>query len=297
MELHQLRYFVSVARLGNFTRAAEQCHVSQPSLSQQVQKLERQLGQRLLDRLGRRAVLTEAGQALFDRAVAILPALDDAEREVKEFGKGKGRLAVGAIPTIAPYLFPDTVQDFSRLHPTVELILHEDLTGHLLASTVGGELDMAVLALPVTDERLHKEVLLSEPLLLALPEGHRLCGKRKITLADVREERFVVLDEMHCLGEQILHFCRAEGCQRLKCRSSQLSTVLALVALGQGVSLVPRMARPARERAGQVVFRELAEGGPKRTIAAVWHKDRYHSKVGKQFLDILRGQSARWVTF
>lgn len=295
MELHQLRYFVSVATLGNFSRAAEQCHVSQPSLSQQIQKLERRLGQRLLDRLGKRAVLTEAGRALFDRAVPILAAIDDAEREVKDFDQEKGRLAVGAIPTIAPYLLPDTVREFSGLHPSVELILHEDLTGHLLAAAAAGELDIAVLALPVADERLHKEVLFSEPLLLALPEGHRLCSKRKITLADVREERFVVLDEMHCLGEQILHFCRAEGCQRLMCRSSQLSTILALVELGQGVSLVPRMARTVREKASVVVFRELAEG-PTRTIVAVWHKDRYHGKAGKRFLEILRGHSARWAT-
>lgn len=296
MELHQLRYFVSVARLGNFSRAAEQCHVSQPSLSQQIQKLERRLGQRLLDRLGKRAVVTEAGRALFDRAVGILAAVDDAEREVKDFDQEKGRLAVGAIPTIAPYLLPDTVRDFAGRYPLVDLILHEDLTGHLLAAAVAGELDMAVLAMPVADERLHKEVLFSEPLLLALPKGHRLCGKRKITLADVREERFVVLDEMHCLGEQILHFCRAEGCQRLICRSSQLSTVLALVELGQGISLVPRMARPVRQKAGAVVFRKLAEGEPTRTIAAVWHKDRYHGKAGERFLQILREHCARWET-
>lgn len=294
MELHQLRYFVSVARLGNFSRAAEQCHVSQPSLSQQIQKLERRLGQRLLDRLGKRAVLTEAGRALFERAVAILAAVDDAEREVKDFDQEKGRLTVGAIPTIAPYLLPDTVREFSNRHPLVDLILHEDLTAHLLAGAATGELDMAVLALPVADDRLHKEVLFSEPLLLALPEGHRLCGKRKITLADVREERFVVLDEMHCLGEQILHFCRAEGCQRLMCRSSQLSTVLALVALGQGISLVPRMARPVREQAHPVVFRQLAQGAPTRTLAAVWHKDRYQSKAGERFLEILRGHGAHW---
>lgn len=296
MELHQLRYFVAVARLGNFSRAAEQCHVSQPSLSQQIQKLERRLGQRLLDRLGKHAVPTEAGRALFDRAVTILAAVDDAEREVKDFDQEKGRLIVGAIPTIAPYLLPDTVREFASRHPSVDLILHEDLTGHLLAGAAAGELDMAVLALPVADDRLHKEVLFNEPLLLALPKGHRLCGKRKITLADVREERFVVLDEMHCLGKQILHFCRAEGCQRLMCRSAQLSTVLALVELGQGISLVPRMARPIQKQVTSVVFRELAEGAPSRTIAAVWHKGRYHSKAGKVFLEILRRHCVRLST-
>lgn len=288
MELHQLRYFVSVAKLGNFSRAAEQCHVSQPSLSQQIQKLERRLEQRLLDRLGKRAILTEAGRALFDRAVAILAAVDDAEREVRDFNQDKGQLVVGAIPTIAPYLLPDTVREFASRHPSVDLILHEDLTRHLLVGATSGELHIALLALPIADERLHKEVLFSEPLLLALPVGHRLCGKRKISLADVRDERFIVLDEMHCLGEQILHFCRSEECQRLVCRSSQISTILALVGLGQGISLVPRMARPAQSKTGSVVFRELSDERLARTIVAVWHKDRYHGKIGDRFLEILR---------
>jgi LysR family hydrogen peroxide-inducible transcriptional activator len=287
MELHQLRYFVSVAKLANFSRAAKRCHVSQPSLSQQIQKLERRLGQKLLDRLGKRTVLTEAGKLLFDRAVAILAAVEDAEREVRDFDQEKGHLKIGAIPTIAPYLLPDLIRQFSKRYRSVDLILHEDLTEHLLAAAVSGDLDMAILALPVAEERLHKEVLFSEPLLLALPQGHRLCRKARITLADVREERFIVLDEMHCLGEQILQICRAEGCQRLVCRSAQLSTVLALVALGQGVSLVPRMARPPDGRAGPVVFRKLSDNVPTRTVVAVWHKDRYHGKAGQRFLEML----------
>lgn len=125
-----------------------------------------------------------------------------------------------------------------------------------------------------------------------MPAGHRLLAKKKIALADVREERFIVLDEMHCLGEQVLYFCREGGCRRITCRSSQLSTVLTLVALGQGVSLVPEMARPAHDAAGPVVFRHLADCRPQRTIAAVWHKDRYHGAAGVRFLAALKGRVA-----
>lgn len=296
MELHQLRYFVAVAKLGNFSRAAEHCHVSQPSLSQQIQKLERRLGQRLIDRLGKHAVLTEAGRALFDRAVAILTAVEDAEREITDFRREKGRLTIGAIPTIAPYLLPRLVREFSGRYRLVDLILHEDLTGHLLNAAASGDLDIAILAWPVADDRLHTEVLFTEPLLLALPKGHRLCTKPKIALADLREERFIVLDEIHCLGEQILHLCRAEGCHRLVCRSAQLSTVLALVALGQGISFIPRMAQPAEHQAKAVVFRQLGENTPRRTVVAVWHKDRYHGKAGGRFLEMLRSHCARWRT-
>src|SRR5262245_54228885 len=155
MELHQLRYFVAVAQAGSFSRAAERCHVSQPSLSQQIQKLENKLGHRLLDRLGRRAVLTEAGKVLYDRAAMILAAVDNAERQVKDFdATGGGRLAVGAIPTVAPYILPDALEAFARLHPSVEVMIQEDLTGRLLEAAVAGDLDLALVALPVGNERL-----------------------------------------------------------------------------------------------------------------------------------------------
>src|SRR5262249_31952158 len=140
MELHQLRYFVAVAQTGNFSRAAERCHVSQPSLSQQILKLEHRLGQPLFNRLGRPAVLTDAGRLLLDRATAILASLDDAERRLLAGDEHQGgRLAIGAIPTIAPYLLPPTLEGFVRACPNVELIIREDVTEHLLAAVVEGE--------------------------------------------------------------------------------------------------------------------------------------------------------------
>src|SRR2546423_2374496 len=142
MELHQLRYFVRVAQTGNFSRAAELCRISQPSLSQQILKLERELGQRLLDRLGRRAVPTDAGRLLLERATAILSAIDETEHRVKDFDQLKGgKLTVGAIPTIAPYLLPQALQGFLRRYPAVDVTVHEDLTQHLVAAAVAGELD------------------------------------------------------------------------------------------------------------------------------------------------------------
>src|SRR5437016_965007 len=133
MEMHQLRYFVAVARAGNFSRAAERCHVSQPSLSQQIQKLERGVGQRLFDRLGRKAVLTDAGRLLLERATTILTAVEDAAQQLKEFDQlAGGGLAIGAIPTVAPYLLPAALKNFIRQCPHVELTVHEDLTRRLL---------------------------------------------------------------------------------------------------------------------------------------------------------------------
>src|ERR1700739_903935 len=131
MEMHQIRYFVALAQTGSFSSAAERCHVSQPSLSQQIQKLERGLKQQLLERLGRRVALTDAGRLLLDRATAILAAVEDAARRVSQDGEKGGRLALGAIPTIAPYLLPVVLRRFLDRHPSVDLTVHEDVTSQL----------------------------------------------------------------------------------------------------------------------------------------------------------------------
>ncbi|MCL6502781.1 MAG: LysR family transcriptional regulator [Pirellulales bacterium] len=293
MEVHQLRYFVAVAQTGSFSRAAEQCHVSQPALSQQIQKLERSLGHRLFHRLGKRVALSEAGRLLLQQAQQILTLLENAERQVKDFDQlAHGQLTVGAIPTIAPYVLPDVIQAYTRRFPQVELLIHEDLTAHLVDAVGTGELDLALAALPIHDGRLVCEALFTEPLLLALPRQHPLAARRRIALEDLRDERFILLDEMHCLGEQILAICRHEGCHRIGCRSSQLTTVQALIALGQGISLLPEMARAA-DNDGQIVYRPLAGGDYQRTVGVIRHRDRYHGAAAVQFLKLLRERSKR----
>jgi LysR family hydrogen peroxide-inducible transcriptional activator len=293
MELHQLRYFVAVAQTGNFSRAAERCHVSQPSLSQQIIKLEHHLRQPLLNRLGRRAVLTDAGRMLLDRATAILAAVDDAQQRLRDADELKGgRLAIGAIPTIAPYLLPRALAEFARCCPDVELAVTEDVTHHLVREVAEGDLDLAVAALPIDDERMHVEPLLTEPLFLAVGRGHPLARRRRITVQDLTGKRFILLNEMHCLGEQILSFCRANDCQpQIACRSAQIATVQALIALGQGVSLLPDMARRA-DRGHTLIYRTLVDDQPRRTLAVIWHRHHYHSPAAERFLTGMRAWAA-----
>jgi LysR family hydrogen peroxide-inducible transcriptional activator len=291
MEMHQLRYFVAVAQTGNFSRAAERCHVSQPSLSQQILKLEHQLGKPLFQRLGRRAVLTDPGRLLLDRASAILAAVDDTERRLRagDVAHG-GRLAVGAIPTIAPYMMPRTLERFAERCPKIELTVWEDVTQNLVTAVVDGELDLAIIALPIEDNRLDSETLFSEPLFVALAADHPLCRRRRITIQNLADERFILLNEMHCLGEQVLSFCRANECQpQIACRSAQIATIQALIALRQGISLLPDMARRA-DRSRTLVYRPIAKDQPRRTIAVVWHRHHYHSPLAQRFLAELR----RW---
>jgi LysR family hydrogen peroxide-inducible transcriptional activator len=289
MELHQLRYFVAVAQSGNFSRAAERCHVSQPSLSQQILKLERRLGQPLFSRLGRRAVLTDAGRMLLDRAMTVLATVDDAERRLRAGDQiHTGRLAIGAIPTIAPYLLPPILKVFVKRCPRVELIVREDVTQHLVSAVVDGELDLVLVALPIADEHLQTEPLFAEPLLLAVPPRHALAKRRRVGIKDLAGERFILLGEMHCLGEQVLNLCRAHEClPQITCRSAQIATIQSLIALGQGVSILPEMARAA-DRTGKLVYRSLVNDGPRRTIAVSFHRHYYHSPLAEEFLSILR---------
>ena len=165
-----------------------------------------------LVRLGRRVVPTDAGRLLVDRAAAILAAVDDAARRLSdEAGQPGGRLAIGVIPTVAPYLLPPVLGRFMRQCPDVELALREDVTRELIPAVAAGDLDMAIVALPVADERLPTAPLLTEQLWPVTPRRHILARKPRITLDDLRQEPFILLNEEHCLGEEVLTFCRSRA--------------------------------------------------------------------------------------
>jgi LysR family hydrogen peroxide-inducible transcriptional activator len=289
MELHQLRYFVAVAELGHFTRAAERCLVAQPSLSQQISKLEAELGKPLFDRLGRVVRLTDAGRTLYEQAVAILASVEEAKRQVADgSGEQAGVVSVGAIPTVAPFLLPAVASAFQRRWHGSRCIIFEDLTAHVIENCLRGELDVGILALPVSDPRLHVEPLFEEELLLALPAGHPLTKKRKVTIEDLNGQAFILLSEMHCLGQQIVSFCNQESCSPfMVCRSAQLLTVQELVSVGHGVSLLPAMACEF-DRHSRRVYRRLAGPAPSRTLGMIWHKQRYQQPPVRRFVEMMR---------
>ena len=291
MELHQLRYFVAVAETGSFTRAAEREGVTQPTLSEQILRLESKdkgIGRQLFDRLGRKVVLTDAGHVLLGHAQGILAAMGEAERAVRDSTEG-GRLRVGAIPTVAPFLLPRAVTTFHKAHPAVRLQLKEDLTERLLADLLSGDLDVGLMALPVRDDRLHVEKLFTEPLVVALPPKHRLAARTEVKLGDVVDEPFILLDDVHCFGDQVLSFCHRGGLEpRVVCRGEQIVTLLAMVAAGQGVSVVPEMAAVA-DAAKSCVYRPLGKPAPTRTLCAVWHKQRYRPASLRAFVQVVQG--------
>jgi len=287
MEMHQLRYMVAVARAGNFSRAAEQCHVSQPSLSQQIQKLEQELGERLFLRLKRQARLTPAGEAFLRRAERILQEVEAAKREAEESQHLlRGTLTVGVLPTLAPYLLPPLVSRFHAKHPNVEMVVVEDTTAQLLKFALSGEIDLALASLPITDNRFEVRELFAEELLVALPPNHPLAQKRLLRAKDLEHERFIVMKEGHCLGDQVLHFCERRAVRpNISFRSAQLETIQALVCAGMGLSLIPAMAvRAGASKQRQPVYRRLEPPRPQRTIVALWPRQRPLSRAATALL-------------
>ena len=285
MEMHQLRYVVAVARAGNFSRAAEQCHLSQPSLSQQILKLEEELGERLFDRMKREAKLTPHGEAFLPRALKILEEVDLAKREACDAqGLLRGRLIVGVLPTIAPYLLPELLAVFAKKFPGVEIVVQEDTTAQLLKLAHACEIDFALASRPIQDVRMEVKDLFTEELRLAVPHGHRLTRKRSVSLADLEREPFIVMKEGHCLGDQVLNFCERRDLKpKIMFRSAQLETIQALVYSGVGISLVPAMATRSK-RADSPEYRSVLGPKPERKIVAVWPKQRPISRVASEFL-------------
>lgn len=287
MEMHQLRYMVALARTGNFSRAAEQCNVAQPSLSQQIQKLEDELGERLFDRMKRQVRLTPHGTAFLRRAVRILEEVDAARREAADALDLKhGSVAIGVLPTIAPYLLPGIMARFSAQYTGVDLTVHEDTTAQLLKLVHAYEIDFAVVAEPIADDRLTITELFTEELLLALPSKHPLAKKRTLTTADLSDEKLIVMKAGHCLGDQVLGFCeRQEVKPRISFRSAQLETVQELVCAGLGLSLVPTMARRHATKRTPV-YRSLKGPAPERRIVLVWPKQRPPGRAAAELVKL-----------
>jgi LysR family hydrogen peroxide-inducible transcriptional activator len=292
MEMHQLRYMVALARTGSFSRAAEHCHVAQPSLSQQIQKLEDELGERLFDRLRRQTQLTPHGAAFLRRAVRILEEVDAARREAGDALDLKhGTVALGVLPTIAPYLLPPVMTRFSARFPGVDLTVHEDTTAQLLKLVHAYEIDFALVSQPVSEHRLTVTELFAEELLLALPPRHALAKKQTLTPADLRDEKLIVMKAGHCLGDQVLGFCeRQEVKPRIRFRSAQLETVQELVCAGLGLSLVPAMARRGKTQRAPV-YRSLKSPRPERKLVLVWPGQRPPGRAAAELVKLFTEQS------
>ncbi len=244
MNIRDLKYIVAVAELEHFGKAAAACHVSQPALSGQIRKVEEQLGVRLFERTKRSVRLTGAGERIVERARAILDQIDQIEGIARTLTDPlAGTLHIGMIPTIAPYLTPKFLPAAARSLPNLDIRLYEGQTATLEQKLNDGEIDAAILATPVQDTRLEDIALYEEPFWVALPSGHPMAGQDAVDVRDIHLEDFLLLEDGHCFRDQVISFCTAvlDSEARFRTQQTSLTTILALVSAGAGVTLVPAM--------------------------------------------------------
>ena len=273
MNLRDLRYLVALADTLHFGKAAEACHVSQPTLSAQIKKLEEYLGAPLLERRPRQVVLTETGQRVVERARRLLKEADDI-REVARADRDplSGRLRVGLIPTIAPYLLPRVAPRLRRGLPALNLLLYEHRTATLLERIRAGELDLGILALPTETAGLDTRSLFAEAFLVAMPARHRLAARKRLRPGDLDGEHLLLLEEGHCLRDQALEVCSTTGASEdTDFRATSLETLRQMVAAGLGITLLPRLAAEGAYAAARgLVTLPFSPPAPQRLVGAAW---------------------------
>ena len=289
MTLRDLEYLVALAETRHFGRAAERCHVSQPTLSAQLRKLEDSLGIALVERRPRRVALTAAGDTVVQHARRMLRDADDI-RALAHASQDPlaGPLKIGLIPTLGPYLLPRAAPKVAKALPKLQLMLHEYQTAPLIERTLAGELDLAILALPADTKGLVTRSLFREAFLVAMPASHRLAGKKRVKATDLEDEKLLLLEEGHCLRDQALEVCAHVGTDEQDFRATSLETLRQMVAAGLGLTLLPSLAAvgPFASARGLAV-RPFAPPAPSRMVGAAWRRSSSRGEAIRAVCDII----------
>lgn len=272
--LRQLQYAVAVRRTQSFRRAAEECGVSQPSLSAQLAELESGLRIRLFERNRRRVLETAPGALLLNQAERVLleaqNLIDKAQDNLDPLAR---ELRLGVIPTVAPYLLPDFDPALRSAFPRLDLRWTEDKTDVLVARVQHAELDAAVLALEADLEDLEHALIGKDPFVLAVSSAHPLAkSRRPVSLSELNDEKILLLDDGHCFRDQALEFCSRAGAEELGFRATSLTTLAQMTAGGGAITLLPRISVDVENRRGALVIRSLKPPVPSRTLVLAWRK-------------------------
>lgn len=292
LTLRQLRYFEALAQHGHFGRAAVACAISQPALSMQIKELEEQLGAELFERGTRQARLTSFGEEFASRVRDILNAVDDlGDLARAATNRLVGRLRIGVIPTIAPYLLPTLIGNLTRTNGDLDIHVRETLTQRLIQELSEGRLDTAIVALPVSEPTLTEVALFEESFVLVRPEAD--AGKPVPSRENLREMRLLLLEEGHCFRDQALSFCNIQSAlPRDLHYGSSLSTLVQMVGAGIGVTLIPEMAVPVETRSAAVSVVRFEGAQPARTIGMIWRRSSPLAKQLLQIAEVVRRSAA-----
>ncbi len=275
MNLRDLRYLVALADHKHFGRAADASFVSQPTLSTQLKKFEDELGVSLIERNPRNVMMTEVGEAVVARARMMLREADEI-RAVARRAKDpeSGMVKLGIFPTLGPYLLPHIIPAIVSRYPKLELILVEEKTEVILRMLHEGDLDCGILAMPIPEDNLHVEFLFEEDFVLAVPKQHPMAKQKKVRLADLSEEKLLLLDDGHCMRDQALDVCHMAGAgERSGFRATSLETLRHMVAANVGITLMPALTvNPPSTASAAIQLIPFADPAPHRRIAMVWRR-------------------------
>ncbi len=300
MNIRDLRYVVAVAEESHFGRADNRCHVSQPALSGQIRKLEDELGVALFERTNRTVQVTPVGERIVAQARQLITLSDeilataDAARDPLS-----GQFRLGMIATIGPYLSPLMLSAIRRELPNLSLTLVEGLTTDLESRVANGGLDGAIVATAPADPHLRETVLYDEPFWIALPRGHPLAKRQAIDLGELAHRELLLLADGHCLRDQVVDLCHAStGIAHANTRETSLETLLALVAAGQGVTLVPALTMPRGDKGQKaIVLRPAASGTAGRTVRLVCRASFPRTELVRRLAAIIRANLPETVEF
>ncbi len=289
MNLRDLHYLVTLADLRHFSKAAEACHVSQPTLSTQIRKLESELEVQLVERAPRKVMLTPIGEEIVERARHILRDAEQLKQHAKKRrDPASGMLRLGLFPTLAPYLLPHVVPQIRTRYPHLALQLFEEKTADILRMLQQGKLDAGILALPLPDDTLQYRILFEEPFVLAVPSGHPLANKRNIKTEDLRSSSLLLLEEGHCMRDHALEVCQMAGAhEEMDFHATSMETLRQMVAANAGITLMPTLAvKPPIAQTDNVIIRTFSPPAPKRVIAMCWRKSSANESFMDNFADL-----------
>jgi LysR family hydrogen peroxide-inducible transcriptional activator len=285
MNLRDLTYLVAVAELNSFTKAAEQCHISQPTLSNQIKKLEEYLNVVLFERMNKKVMLTVEGAHIVESAKKILAEVNTIKHIAKcAQNPMSGDFRLGAFPTIASFIFPTLVTMLNQALPDLRLILVEDKTASLLEKLEKGHLDAAIIALPVNDGQMVSKKLFEEPFYLAVPKGHELCNHKAISQSMLKDYAIMLLEEGHCFRNQALDICQRYDIQEQNFRATSLETLKQMVIAGTGITFLPKSVM--HETDENIVYIPFASPMPQRIIGLIWRKANYRGVLMERIADI-----------
>lgn len=275
MNIRAIQYLVTLAEIRHFSKAAELCFVSQPTLSTQIRKLEEELDVQLVERSPRQVMLTPVGEEIVARCRNVLGEVE-AMKAIARRSRDphSGILRLGIFPTLAPYFLPHVIPEIRRRFPRLTLRLFEEKTEDLLEMLAHGRLDAGLLALPAAGDHLIERTLFEEPFVVAMPDGHPLSARQSLTLSDLQDEELLLLEDGHCLRDQALDVCAMAGAhEKVDFHATSMETLRQMVAANTGITLLPTLAVKAPvAQTDNLTWRPFADNGPRRTIAMVWRK-------------------------